>query len=39
MPRKNNPEFVEEQAEMNEKIDYSEFELKLQFMRLLDKQW
>jgi hypothetical protein len=37
--RKNNPEFVEEQAEMNEKIDYSEFELKLQFMRLLVKQW
>lgn len=37
--RKNNPEFVEEQAEMNEKIDYSELELKLQFMRLLVKQW
>jgi hypothetical protein len=24
---------------MNEEIDYSEFESKLQFMRLLVKQW
>jgi hypothetical protein len=37
--RKNNPEFVEEQSKMNEEIDYSEFESKLQFMRLLVKQW
>ena len=37
--RKNNPEFVEEQSKMNEEIDYSEFESKLRFMRLLLKQW
>ena len=37
--RKNNPEFVEEQTKMNEEIDYSEFESKLRFMRLLLKQW
>ena len=37
--RKNNPEFVEEISKMNEEIDYSEFESKLRFMRLLLKQW
>ena len=37
--RKNNPEFDEEQTKMNEEIDYSEFESKLRFMRLLLKQW
>ena len=37
--RKNNSEFVEEESKMNEEIDYSEFESKLRFMRLLLKQW
>lgn len=36
---KDNPDFVRERKELNEKVDYSKFELEMKFMRFLMKSW
>ena len=36
---KDNPDFVNEREELNEKVDYSKFDMKMKFMRFLVKSW